>query len=248
MERLAEVAHYIHSLHIDFYRIPANISPRESISSIEEAKGQIYELGRLFKRYDIRTCFHVTYYCILNSPKTEVLDKAIAELQCLCMYDHYAGGGNHIELHTGGVYGDRDASIRRFIDNALRLDEAIFKMLRLENEEHAGKAGTVAELEFINRETGIPLLFDVAHYRVNPLERPRPLREIVEYFLDTWHGASTFPELHYSTVREGKGTHMPIDPVEFWDYMDLLHGLKFDVMLETKEKELDVLKVKSYRQ
>ena len=61
-------------------------------------------------------------------------------------------------------------AIRRFIDRALGLDEYVFRMLRLENEEHPGKIGTVDELKSINRETGIPLLFDVAHYRVNPLE------------------------------------------------------------------------------
>jgi UV DNA damage endonuclease len=177
-----------------------------------------------------------------------VIEKSIAELQCLCLYDRYAGGGNHIEIHTGGVYGDRTASIGRFIDRALALDDEIFKMLRLENEEHAGKAGTVEELEYINRETGIPLLFDVAHYRVNPMELKKPLRGIVELFLETWKGASTFPEMHYSTIQGTSGKHLPVDPADFWDYIEELHGLRFDVMLETKEKERDVLKVKSYAQ
>lgn len=248
MARLAAVADYVHGLGIDFYRIPANISPREDLSSIEAAKDLIRDLGAQFRRFNIRTCFHTTYYCILNTPNPAVFENSLAELRCLCLYDRYAGGGNHIEIHTGGVYGDRNASIRRFIDRALSLDDEIFKMLRLENEEHAGKAGTVAELESINRETGIPLLFDVAHYRVNPLERKKPLREIVELFVDTWQGASTFPELHYSTIQGTSGKHLPVDPADFWEYVEGLHGLKFDMMLETKEKERDVIKVKSYSQ
>ncbi|OPY27943.1 MAG: putative UV damage endonuclease [Methanocella sp. PtaU1.Bin125] len=119
-------------------------------------------------------------------------------------------------------------------------------MLRLENEEHAGKIGTIDELGLINRETGIPLLFDVAHYRVNPLEKGLPPRGIVEEFLATWEGATTYPVLHYSTTAPDSGTHLPVNPAEFWEYVESLHGLGFDMMLETKEKEEDVLKVKRY--
>ena len=247
MERLEKVVKYVHGLGIDFYRIPANISPRDDMESLDEARDEIAELGALLRELDLRTCFHATYYCILNSPKPEVLENAVEELRCIAMYDELSGGGNHIEIHAGGAYGDRADSLGRFIRNVLRLDEDVFRMLRVENEEHAGKLGTVDELRHIHRETGIPLLFDVAHYEVNPLENDMPLRDIVSEFLDTWKGATTSPDLHYSTVRGGRGTHLPIDPQDFWEFIDGLCGLEFDVMLETKEKEKDVLKVKACR-
>lgn len=245
--RLMNVADYVSGLGIDFYRIPANISPYDSLEQIEEAKELIRELGAKFRKLNIRTCFHVTYFCILNSPDRTVVDNSVKELACLAAFDRYAGGGNHIELHAGGAYGDREAAIGRFIDRSLGLEDPIFRMLRLENEEHAGKIGTVSELESIHRETGIPLLFDVAHYRVNPVEKTRPLRGIVEEFLATWKGATTYPVLHYSTTSPDSGTHLPVDPAGFWDYIGQLHGLGFDVMLETKEKEKDVLKVRRYK-
>lgn len=248
MARLNAVAHYLNKINIDFYRIPANFSPHENLDDVEDARDEIRVTGDLFRNFDIRTTFHVTYYCILNSPKKEVYAKSVDELKCMSLYNKYSGGGNHIELHAGGAYGDRDSSIDRFIDNALSLDDDVFKMLRLENEELAGKIGTVSELERINRETGIPLLFDVAHYRVNPLEPDVPERAIVETFLDTWKGASTFPVLHYSTTAPDEGTHLPVNPCGFWNYVDSLYGLGFDVMLETKEKELDVIKVKQFRE
>lgn len=75
MERLIRVAEYVHGLGIDFYRIPANISPRDDLESLENARDQAVRLGEIFKRHDIRTCFHITYYCILNSPKPEVNEK-----------------------------------------------------------------------------------------------------------------------------------------------------------------------------
>jgi UV DNA damage endonuclease len=247
MERLMAVAKYVHRLGIDFYRIPANISPHESMESLGRARDDIIALGVLFKSFSIRTCFHATYYCILNSPKPEVLENSIKELQCMCFYDRLADGGNHIEIHAGGVYGDRQGSMDRLIDNVLKLDEPIIKMLRFENEEHPGKLGTIDELLHLNRETGIPLVFDVAHYRVNPLNKKMPVRELAEAFLDTWKGASTFPVVHFSTIRDNIGTHLPVDPHEFWIFVNELGGLKFDVMLETKEKERDVLKVKSFK-
>lgn len=244
--RLMNVANYVAGLGIDFYRIPANVSPHESLEMIDDARDAIRELGALFRKLDIRTCFHATYFCILNSPDPAVIEKSIAELECLAAFDRHAGGGNHIEIHAGGAYGDRQSAIRRFVDRALGLDECIFRMLRLENEEHEGKIGTVDELMRINRETGIPLLFDYAHYQLNSLETGRPPRGIVEEFLATWRDASTFPVLHYSTIRPGSGTHLPVSPTEFWQYVEQLRGLEFDVMLETKEKEKDVLKVKRY--
>jgi UV DNA damage endonuclease len=244
--RLMNVADYVGGLCIDFYRIPANVSPHENIDQIDGAREEIRALGARFRKPDIRTCFHATYFCILNSPSQLVVDKSVAELECLAAFDRYAGGGNHCEVHAGGTCGDREAAIGRLIDRALSLDDRIFRMLRLENEEHAGKVGTVDELQRINRGTGIPLLFDVAHYRANPLETGQPLRGTVEEFLATWQGASTFPVLHYSTTTATEGTHLPVDPVDFWLYVDLLQGLEFDVMLETKEKEKDVLKVKQW--
>lgn len=247
MERLTGVAKYVHDLGIDFYRIPANIAPHEDLESVEEARGQIERLGEMFRKFNIRTCFHATYYCILNSPNPAVVENAIKELKCIRLYDEYAGGGNHIEIHAGGAYGDRTSSMKRFIDKVLTLEEPVFRMLRLENEEHEGKIGTVNELWHIHRETGVPLLFDLAHYRVNPIEKKLPLRGIVESFLDTWKGATTFPELHYSTISGSEGTHLPVDPGKFWSDMRDLCGLGFDVMLETKEKEKDVLRVKAYK-
>ncbi|WP_424357246.1 UV damage endonuclease UvsE [Methanocella sp. MCL-LM] len=246
VERLKAVARFVSRLGIDFYRIPANISPRESLESIEEARDEIRALGDLFRKLNIRTCFHVTYYCILNSPNREVLEKSIDELRCLQLFDRYSGGGNHIELHAGGAYGEREAAIQRFITVVTSLEEDIFKLLRLENEEHPGKIGTVAELRQINRETDIPLLFDIAHYRVNPLEEKLRAREITDSFLYTWRAASTFPVLHYSTTLPTKGTHLPVDPSDFWSFVKSLEGLAFDIMLETKEKEKDVLKVKAW--
>ncbi|CAJ35213.1 UV damage endonuclease UvsE [Methanocella arvoryzae] len=247
VERLKAVAGYIHRMGIDFYRIPANVSPMESLESIDEARDEIKALGDLFRKLNIRTCFHVTYYCILNSPDRTVVEKSIDELRCLQLFDRYAGGGNHIELHAGGSYGEREAAVQRFITVVTSLDEDIFKMLRLENEEHPGKIGTVAELRQINRETGIPLLFDIAHYRVNPLEKKLPAREVADSFLDTWRAATTFPTLHYSTTLPTRGTHLPVDPADFWVFVQSLEGLEFDVMLETKEKEKDVLRVKAWK-
>ena len=247
VERLKAVATYVSSLGIDFYRIPANIAPRESLESVEAAREQIKELGAMFRRLDIRTCFHVTYYCILNTPSREVLEKSLDELRCLCLFDRYAGGGNHIEIHAGGAYGDRESAIRRFISVSTGLNDEIFKMIRLENEEHPGKIGTINELVRINRETDIPLLFDVAHYRVNRLEEKQDVRDIVDDFLDTWKRAATFPVLHYSTTLPDKGTHLPVNPADFWAFVESLNPRSFDVMLETKEKEKDVLKVKTWK-
>ncbi|HMK45452.1 MAG TPA: UV damage endonuclease UvsE [Methanocella sp.] len=245
VERLENVVRYVASLGIDFYRIPANISPGDSLESIEEAREQAKVLGCLVKQLGIRTCFHTTYFCILNSPEPGVLEQSIQELRCLTLFDRHMGGGNHIELHGGGSYGNREAAIGRLISAVNGLDEDIVKLLRLENEEHPGKIGTVAELERISGETGLPLLFDVAHYRVNRLEPGESVRDIVRRFIDTWTGATTYPVLHYSTTAPDKGTHLPINPGEFWAYIEELRGLEFDVMLETKEKEQDVLRVKA---
>jgi hypothetical protein len=104
MERLANVARYVHSLGIDFYRIPANISPHEDLSSLEDAGDEARALGRLFRQFDIRTCFHATYYCILNSPKSQVLENAIRELRCLRLYDELAGGGTLDHAAQDGLF------------------------------------------------------------------------------------------------------------------------------------------------
>ena len=100
-----------------------------------------------------------------------------------------------IILHWGGTFGDKRASLARFIDHGRRLPEAIRRRLALENDE---KSYTVEEALAAADARQVPVVFDVFHHRWNPAFPGLPLRQIVLMAMATWRATDGRPKLHYS--------------------------------------------------
>ncbi|HEV2072356.1 MAG TPA: hypothetical protein VGR29_01825, partial [Thermomicrobiales bacterium] len=76
---------------------------------------RLAELGELINAHDMRINMHPGQYTLLNAPKPEVVQQSIAELRYhaelldLLGLDHT----HKIQIHTGGVYGDKVAASER---------------------------------------------------------------------------------------------------------------------------------------
>lgn len=154
--------------------------------------------------------------------------------------------------HVGGVYGDHDAARARFAEAYLALPHAARQRLVLENDD---VRFNVTDVLWVYERTGVRLVFDNLHHRLN--NDGRPPRDALAACLATWP-ADVRPKIHFSSPRtewlvEKGDSDQPsevrqtrwnyhadyVNPFEFIDFMRGADGLRpFDVMLEVRAKDL----------
>ncbi|MEO6070570.1 MAG: UV DNA damage repair endonuclease UvsE [Chitinophagaceae bacterium] len=143
-----------------------------------------------------------------------------------------------INIHVGGAYGDKEATLLRFAQNFKLLSKNLQGRLSVENDDKPGLY-TVVDLQTVHDITGIPIVFDYFHHRLHP----GTLSE-KEAFLAAYKTWDVKPVFHYSSSR--REYEDPLSKKEA--HADWVHepiktyGKKVDIMLETKMKELSIVK------
>ena len=95
----------------------------------------------------------------------------------------------------GGVYGDRESARSRFVSAFERLPMAARRRLVLENDDvRFGIADTL----WVHNRTGVPLVFDNLHHRLNNPDG-RPPRRACRLPGDLAAGYA--PKVHFSSPR-----------------------------------------------
>lgn len=277
IEYLREVFHYLHKTDIHMYRMSSDIAPYlthpdlpQFHNQLDEAKDELAELGALARTYDIRLSLHPSQYILLNAQDEQVARKSITDLNAQARILDAMGCGPDavVVTHVGGVYGERDASIARFIARYKELPLETRARLVVENDD---VSYPVTDVLHISAQTGCPVVFDnLHHYCLNP--EGLTMREALHSALQTWPAHIT-PKIHYSSpstsfdpiVEKQKGdngrlktvtklrspknkAHADfIDPLEFvlfWDAVQADTARPFDIMLEAKAKDVALLRLR----
>lgn len=194
-------------------------------------------------RLGVRRSLHPDQFVVLNSPDPRVRANSRAELEHQRLLADLCGA-TEINLHAGGVYGDKVAALDRLRREIDTLPEPLRQKLTLENDD---RSYTPAELLPLCRELGIPFTYDVHHHRVNPDHLT--IEEATRAAAETWRGREIPPHVHLSSPQlpwSTPGDHRPhagwIDPADFpecWRDMDLT------VDVEAKEKENAIAALRS---
>jgi len=151
-----------------------------------------------------------------------------------------------IQIHVGGVYGDKEKSMRRFVERCKELDGAVKGRLVVENDD---RRFSLRDCLQISSEAGIPVLFDVFHHELNNFGET--IRESFGLFTETWKERDGLPMVDYSSQRRGEREGKHVETINLGNFKNFLEETKpfdFDVMLEIKDKEksaLEALKVAS---
>lgn len=277
IEYLRDVFHYLHKTDIHMYRMSSDIAPYlthpdlpQFHNQLEEAKDELAALGALAREYDIRLSLHPSQYILLNAQDEEVARKSISDLngQARILDAMGCGPDAVVVTHVGGVYGEREASIARFIARYQTLPLETRARLVVENDD---VSYPVTDVLHISAQTGCPVVFDnLHHYCLNP--EGLTMREALHAALQTWPAHMT-PKIHYSSpstsfdpiVEKQKGengrtktitklrspknkAHADfIDPMEFvlfWEAVQADTVRPFDIMLEAKAKDVALLRLR----
>ncbi len=190
--------------------------------------------------HDIRLSFHPDQFVNLSSPKAEVVDKSVDELEYQGLVAGLTGA-DVINLHGGGAFGDKEAALQRFRRNFEKLSDRVRQRLTLENDD---VIYTVKDLHPVCGDLGIPLVYDVHHHRCHP--DGLTVEEATGLAVETWAEAGREPYFHISSPEQGWETKNPrrhADYVEMSDFPRFWMDLTATVDVEARAKELAVLKL-----
>lgn len=246
---LGEILRYNTSNGILFFRITSDLVPFAShpvctANWQETFREEFAAIGAYIHDYHMRISMHPDQFILLNAKDPEIFDRSIAELAYHAEVLDLLGLDTtaKIQLHVGGVYGDRNASIERFIERYLSLEEPILRRLVIENDD---RRYTARDCLRVHAETGIPVIFDTLHHQVLHGDSDETAAEIYPEVAATWGEGDGLPMVDYSSQDpEGRpGKHaMTIDINDFLRFTEGIRPQDVDIMLEIKDKEMSALK------
>ena len=196
------------------------------------------DCGRFCRKHDIRTTFHPDQFILLSSPKSEVVQRSVADLIYQTEVAQWVNA-DVINIHGGGAYGDKITTLRRLRKRIEQLPETVRSRLTLENDD---RVYTPEDLLPVCRDMGIPLVYDVHHHRCLP--DGSSVEATTELAISTWNREPLF---HLSSPKYGWDSGKPgnhHDYIDADDFPSCWTNLDITAEVEAKAKELAVLRLK----
>ena len=225
-----------------FFRITSDMVPFASHPVCtfpwrEHFTDEFRRIGEYTRSHRFRISMHPDQFVLLNAPDRGVLERSIADLMYQSQVLDLLGldDSAKLQIHLGGVYQDKTASMERFIKNYEGLDETIRRRLVIENDE---RLYTISDCLSIHEHTGVPVLFDVFHHSLNNNNERTP--DLLGPVRATWKKTDGIPMVDYSSQEPGKRTGAHAESIDQRDFLSFLHSsmpYDFDIMLEIKDKE-----------
>jgi UV DNA damage endonuclease len=230
-----------------FFRISSDLIPFAShpvctVNWVETFREHFERLGDFIRRHGLRVSMHPDQFILLNSPRQDVFTNSIGELDYHASFLDALGAdlSAKIQIHVGGVYGDKKMAMKRFIKRFRRLPERVMRRLVIENDD---RLYSIEDCKRINEEVGIPIIYDFFHHECHG--DGRPPGEILEFVKETWKEPDGVPIVDYSSQAQGekKGKHAEsLDGRLFKRFVHDLGSHEVDIMLEIKDKQKSALR------
>ncbi|UCG13194.1 MAG: UV DNA damage repair endonuclease UvsE [Deltaproteobacteria bacterium] len=230
-----------------FFRISSNLIPFAShpvctFDWARQFRGQFKKVGEFITEHDIRISMHPDQFVLINALKEDVVERSVRELDYHCTVLDKMGldGTAKIQIHVGGVYGDKRSAMDRFTERHNSLNESLKRRLVIENDD---RSYSLKDCLSVHEKIGIPIIFDAFHHQC--LNNGETLRHGFELAASTWKESDGVPMVDYSSQQRGQriGSHAKtLNIAVFRKFLQKTRGLDFDVMLEIKDKETSALK------
>jgi len=239
---------------IKLFRMSSDIFPwvtyytLQSLPDYEEIRSILENIGVLADKYGQRLTFHPSHFNALGSPNPVVVEKTIKELNAhsdiMDTMNLSPTVYNKINIHIGGAYGDKQATLKRWIDNYYKLNHNTQARLTVENDDKENMYSVKELYKGISEQCGVPIVFDYYHHKF--CTGGLTEQEALELAAKTWP-KGIVPCTHYSESRRKEKLD---ESIKAQAHSDLIkdtiqtYGLDIDVVVEAKHKELAVLNYK----
>lgn len=203
-------------------------------------------LGNLFTNAGIRVTTHPGQFCIINSDSDSVIQNSIRELEYHAwIFDRM--GLSQTQYNAINIHGGKRGNDKKLIETINKLPHNVRSRLTLENDE---RCFSVAQLNEVSKETGVPIVFDSHHHQFN-LDG-LDAHDACHLAIDSWKRLKTNlkPLQHLSNTEPGNENGSFSDRRKHSNY---IHGIpkcqlelallnSIDIDVEAKMKNLAVLK------
>lgn len=230
-----------------FFRISSDIVPFAShpvckLDWTKHFRGEFRDIGAYIREQDMRISMHPDQFILLNSPSEDVTRRSMRELEyhARALDSMKLDSTAKIQLHVGGVYGDKEKAMKRFSSRYSSLSESIKRRLVIENDD---RIYSMKDCLGINTKTGVPVLFDSLHHEC--LNDDEGIADVLAEAEETWRKKDGIPMVDYSSQAVGQktGKHSEsINLLHFKKFLEETRNFDFDIMLEIKDKERSALK------
>jgi UV DNA damage endonuclease len=227
------------------FRITSDLLPWASEYSFNqlpdytEIRATLEEIGNR----PIRLTFHPGPFNHLAG-QGKVLDNTLTDLNLHAAIFDLMGltpsHWNKINIHAGGTYGDKAATLARFVQNFRKLSEGARARLTIENDDRPSLY-SVRDLTYLHEQIGTPIVFDYFHHSLHPDGMTE--EEAFRMAYDTW---DVRPVFHYSDSRQDhEDPKARREAHADWLYAPAnTYGKEVDIVFESKMKELSLMKIR----
>jgi UV DNA damage endonuclease len=245
---------------IEVFRLSSDIFPHMSNPLVadygfEFAREHLRLCGLIANHFKQRLTFHPGQFNVLGTKDIKTLNKTIneldkhAEILDIMLQDQ----NGVIVIHGGGVYGNKEETMNRWVENFGKLSLSAQKRLVLENCE---KSYTVRDCITISTKIYekygfyLPIVVDSHHYvchnKIHPSCIQEPIEDLIPLVLNTWITRDIKPKFHISEQGNGKVGHHSDLIQNIPKYMLEIpkkYNIYLDIMVEAKLKEQAITKL-----
>ncbi|MGI6549497.1 MAG: UV DNA damage repair endonuclease UvsE [Syntrophomonadales bacterium] len=197
-------------------------------------------IGEFVKEHGQRVSFHPDHFTLINSPRQEVWQASLADLDhhCLMLEAMQLDHRSKLVIHVGGGYQNKENARARFCDNWQLLSERVRNRIVLENDD---RVYTAADVLGLCQELHIPMVLDIHHFACN--NEGEDLHELLPAIFQTWQGSGLPPKIHVSSPKSAdqpRHHHDFVNPDDLYPFLSLAREItpELDVMVEAKQKDL----------
>lgn len=234
---LRKIIDYNMEHNIYVYRVSSDLIPfcthpyinelyEENVLQNKEMRQHFEYIRSLREKYQLRLSIHPSQFNVLSSPKKEVVERSIAEINEQKKWIKLLGGDN-VVLHVGGSYGNKEEALKRFKANVSYVD---MNLLSVENDD---KTYNTYEVWKLCQELGLKWVYDYHHCRCH-LSPDCMIEELLQaYPPDKYHLSTGTPH------KDSRPHAELISKQDYKDFTTLLSRsniLKADVIFEAKLK------------
>jgi UV DNA damage endonuclease len=207
-------------------------------------QAEFQRIGDFIKSNNMRVSMHPGQYTVINTPEEAIFNNTLKDIEYHNTIFKLMGldSSHKIILHGGGAYGNKNHYASLLIERINKFETSIRDRIALENDERVFNASDILN---ICRICGIPAVLDIFHHQVLPSLNDIPLPDIIQLFQKTWDGERQ--KIHYSNQEPTKprGSHsQTINLSEFSQFYNSIKNADLDIMLEVKDKQASVLKLR----
>jgi UV DNA damage endonuclease len=253
IEDLITIIEYNERNALRMFRITSNLFPHlENKRALEQytidfAREDLARAGKLARSYGHRLSMHPGQFCQLGSPRDEVVEQTVRDLNMHASIIYAMGYkpelGAVLIIHGGGSFGNKEETLKRWETNFKKLPKSTQELIALENDDYQY---TTLDLLPLCERNKIPLCIDFFHHQcLGENQFDIFDKKLIKRVMNIWMSRGIKPKCHWSNQMPDmrKGAHGDCVKDIPKKILDVCKKYGCDIMLESKLKDICALKM-----